>query len=645
MPSAASDGFGADASRRAGGECAAPNPPGAGGLRSEPGAAGRRAERREVVIDAAALVLLALSVGLPWYGHYAKPHTDFFEFAETGRSLLACELPRTLKRAPLYPLLVAGGGAALAPLGVFEAPELVAGQALALMGFAASPVLLYLLLRSYAGGAARWWAAAFVFLPVGVQCASYAIVEPVLVAASLGALLAVRRGGGWAYVLAAAAMLLRYDVAAMLAGVMLADRLGGAPSWRVLRRGATAAMPLAAWLALTAWTWSARSDDHYVAQMADRPEFEPRRALASATECLLPWRESRFPMPAFAAGVEPLVRVGLVRLLQGLALVGVVVLLRRGDRAAVAGSVAFAGYVAVHALFPFHFARFGLPLAGLVLFAAAAGGAAIHRAWQARFSGTSAARREALGSAPRVQDAAVGARLAAPGMGLAGVAGALTAGVVWALGAALVATLWLGLLLTLPWRPADATVTQLVGALLAMVGVGAVYAVGFGGAGVRGAVVAAGVAWFGVFQTRQLPALMGTGVEAVNSVHAARWIRDHADPSPRVLSSEPGVLRMFARGRGAGERFVGLEQIRAAGWSSIVAECRAQGIGYIVWHEHWRQQHGEFYADKWGVDRFDVLRSEATPAGVEIEREFTGTPRTLVLRVAPGDGAGRADAR
>lgn len=587
-------------------------------------------QRLAIVFDSCALLLLALAVGLPWYGHYAKPHTDFFEFAETGRSLLAGELPRTFKRAPLYPLLVATGGAVLAPLGLFEAPELVAGQLLALGAFAASPVLLYLLLRPYAGGAARWWAAAFVFLPVGVQCAAYAIVEPVLVAALLGALLAVRRGGAWSYVLAAGALLLRYDVAAILLGVMLAERQRGQRPPRVLAWGVLAAAPLAAWLALTAWTWAARGDDHYVAQIADRPELAPRRALASATECILPWRESRFAMPASAAGIEPLVRVGLVRALQGLALVGVVVLLRRGDPTAIAGSVAFVGYIGVHALFPFHFVRFGLPLAPLVLLAAAAGAAALRSAWSAW---------AASAPAPRTARPAVGRdeRKTAPRVALA-----LVGRTAWGLGAALVAALGLGLLQTLPWRPADASTTQLVGAVLALVGVGAVFAAGFGEAGLRSVVLAAGMAWFGVFQMRQLPALMGTGAEAVNSVHAARWIRDHADPALRVLSSEPGVLRMFARGGRDAERFLGLEEIRAADWAKVVAECRAKGIGYIVWHEHWRQQHGEFYADKWGVDRFDVLRAVELPAGVMVERELKGPPRTLVLRVAPRRAAENA---
>src|SRR5205823_4085583 len=102
---------------------AAPDPE----IANTPPAAGSDA-RVGSAADIAALLFLGLALALPWRGHFIKPHYDFYQFCETGRSLLHGELPATFKRAPLFPLLIAAGGAALRAAGALDAPELTAGE-------------------------------------------------------------------------------------------------------------------------------------------------------------------------------------------------------------------------------------------------------------------------------------------------------------------------------------------------------------------------------------------------------------------------------------------------------------------------------------------------------------------------------------
>jgi hypothetical protein len=135
-------------------------------------------------------------------------------------------------------------------------------------------------------------------------------------------------------------------------------------------------------------------------------------------------------------------------------------------------------------------------------------------------------------------------------------------------------------------------------------------------------------------QLGQGSAKLGTGQEMRNVVAAARWIREHTAVADRVLSSQPGLLRLFV-GREPADRFIAFADIAAESWPEILTECRQRQITYILWHDALHDVHGGYYADRMRLGRFDGLADPGSAAGVRIERRFEGQPNVVIVRVGP----------
>ena len=103
--------------------------------------------------------------------------------------------------------------------------------------------------------------------------------------------------------------------------------------------------------------------------------------------------------------------------------------------------------------------------------------------------------------------------------------------------------------------------------------------------------------------------------------------------TPR-LSASPGLLRLYAPDAPR-ERFVAFADIRATGWSDILAECRSRRIGYIIWHDDLGREHGGYYAQKWRLERFDPLADAEHAPGVVVERRLAEHPNLVIVRVQP----------
>jgi hypothetical protein len=135
-------------------------------------------------------------------------------------------------------------------------------------------------------------------------------------------------------------------------------------------------------------------------------------------------------------------------------------------------------------------------------------------------------------------------------------------------------------------------------------------------------------------QVSRAAASLGPGDNLRNEVEAARWVRDQAPPGARVLSGTPGLLRLYVAREPRG-RFFGFGDIRAQTWPEIVHECRQRGIAYIIWHDELGAEHGEYYAAKSGLSRFDVLAHPETAPGVQVMRMFPKHPNLIIVRVEP----------
>ena len=548
--------------------------------------------------DVAALVVLGLIVSLTFRGHFVKPHSDFYEFAETGRSLLAGELPASFKRAPLFPILTAAAGRGLSGLEWVEAPEQAAAEWINALLLPLNAVLAYLIGLRWFGRAARWAAVWLIFLPWGVYCTAHVIVEPLLICTVLLTLYAAQRGTRWAYVMAALASITRYDAAGAIVGLAVADLLRREGLGRTALRAALASLPLAIWLTLTAVTWHERSYDHYLAQMGERPwHFDLSWSLGAPLTCV--FEPDRIRLPLVVQDVEPFLREGLRMALGLLALLGAAAAVRRRDRAAIAGLVIYAAYTLIHARFPFAETRFGYPLAPLLLLAAGLG---VRAVWERTRSWTALTRlgRVLLALTAIFVVAALigefGSLPAVPGTG-----GSWSPSVTLRIVVGL-AVVWAAPLLV-DRRAAGRLVVLLARLVLARI------------------------------QVRMAEPLLGTGRQRSNVVAAARWIRDHARPEQRVLSGSPGILRLYCRADPP-DRFLGFKDIEAEAWPDILDECRRRGVTYIIWHDQLYDEHGGYYDKKWRLDRFAGLAEPDAVEGVTPERSFPRNPRLWILRVA-----------
>lgn len=574
--------------------------------------------KRSASLFSPALVAVAAGMlAVVVHGHYLKPHGDFFEFRETGRSLWRGELPDTLRRGPFYPAVLHPLGRMIEWFGPFRAPaDQVAAELLNALLLPINTGLLVLLATPWLGPAAAGVGLWFAVLPAGLLLTAHTLVEPLLITVTLLTLLAAARRSRWAYVWAGVTCVTRYDMAAILPGVFAADLLATGAAGGVgrrlltaLGRAALAALPLAIWLSLTALTWADRSHEHYIAQIASRPIFEPRWSFEIVLQTLMAVDWLRVPLWLWSA--EPLLSRTVALGLPALALIGALGWVWRRDPAGLCALAAFTGYWLIHAIFPFHEHRFGYPPAPLVLLAAAAGAAWVAMLVQRMLPQTSLAWwiggiGAALGLAIVLTEYSVARAIASkPG--------------------------WLENLLPAGLAAAGLTATALV------LPAGASARAGVGRR------VAAGLLVWPVLAAASLPLLrvaltdLRDGREMDNLVAAARWVRDHADPSERVVINVPGLLRLYAGDEPRG-RFLHYEDIAAPDWPGVLDECRDRGIVYLVWHDLLFNEHGVYYTSRWQLERFEPIASPGQTPGIELAAEFPGGPHVWIVRVIGAAG-------
>lgn len=560
-------------------------------------------------LAAAGVVLLSAAIAFGFRGHFVKPQSDFFEFARTGQQMLAGERPRTFKRAPLYPLIVASGGWVLRGVAGGESPEQTFAEWFNACIAPLNTLLVLLIARRWMSPAAAVTVAAWsALIPLAAWCGANAIVEAPLVGTILLTIWLAQRGSGWAYFAAMLATALRYDAAGLLAGLVIWDLLRTASPVRVALQALAATTPMGVWLLLTWLYWNPADGEHYLAQIRNRPSVSAGHALWALQVTLAAILQPlQLTLPAFAAGWADPVEAAGRWALYAAALCGGAALLWRCDRGAAALLACYLGYTAVHVVFPFEEYRFGYPLAPLAVIAAGVGAA--------RVVGV-------LGSVAVLRPAwFIGGGLLVLVCGLGIVAEALdvraAAGAAGARATRLTALVCGGLLVfwLIPrWR--RGRLRSRLAVLLAIMLAGRLHA-------------------------RETAAMMGSGLEMANVVAAARWVRDHATPADRVLSTVPGLLQLYAGVEPRG-RFVELQRIRGETWPQILRELRLAGITYIVWHDAVFSEAGGYYIDAWGLRRFEPLNDPAFAPGIWIEKiipaEQERGPNVWILRVK---GVGR----
>lgn len=562
-------------------------------------------------LEILAIVSLGLAIALPLRGHYLKPHADFIGFHDTADALADGDFGASHKRAPVYPALLAIGGGALRKLGFSDPPPRIvfAGWLNSLL-LPVNAVLVLLIARHWLAAlrlpllAARWVSIVFLILPLGISLSAHLLVEPLLTAMTLAAVLAGGcRHRALAYLVAATATMTRYDAAGLLAGLVFADALTGKKRTAILR-GVLGVLPLMAWLGLTALYWEREVGDHYVQQIFERPQFSPMefaRVILDAAFAL-----PRVHLPAWLDVDALLVGSGLRLLFVGSMAIGLWRLIFLRERSMIVAAGFALGYWFVHAVFPFSYERFGYPLSPLVLIAAGVGVTAL------------VCCKRPAGSAGAMRPAELH----------------FLSVLLYSASAILAAILLVGNIDTI----ADAlrmpraswhsylTTCAILGSLAA-----AVFA--------RFRVWPANLAIFlGIVpglvpaQLREACGWLGTGEDRCNLVTTAKWIATNVPRDGMVLTDLGGLIRIY--GGPCAIQSVGYEEIGADSWPEIVGELRSRGVRYITWHDDIFAEFADaFYASRLRLERFMRLGDSEIPHEIESLAELPGDPNVRIFEI------------
>jgi hypothetical protein len=197
------------------------------------------------------LGLLCLGTALYWsvqYHPFLVPNNDYYSFERVTKAFASGELPRSFKRGPILPLLMA----ALAPAMPEPHRELHAALALNAAFSIGVLVLLFRLGSRLLGAGALLapvlFATAAQFHAMGLQ----PLVEPSLGFFCVATIVLFQARSPWQYAAAAAAALSRLEAATLIPVLFLLNCRFDRRFWRNAALSALASVPLLAWTALGA---------------------------------------------------------------------------------------------------------------------------------------------------------------------------------------------------------------------------------------------------------------------------------------------------------------------------------------------------------------------------------------------------------
>ena len=276
---------------------------------------------------------------------FSVPHLDYFGFLGVAESFSAAELPVSFKRAPLYPALMALG-ALFAP---GADPYLTAARGINVLATPVTMVLAYLFAKPALGRWSVWAVAWLASSPVFTLNGAQPICEMFYAALILGTLVVTGRGG-WPYLLGGLAALTRYEAVALVLLLGAFDFFAGRRR-RAILFTALAVFPVALWVGIS--LVKAGPVHPYLEQyLIYRPA--PVEFLKAAASLLITAR----PPAAVALSFFGL----------ALAIAGVFYAAKRIRSTYVVAAVFLVVYLVAHAVYPWPFRRFFLPVLAIAVF-------------------------------------------------------------------------------------------------------------------------------------------------------------------------------------------------------------------------------------------------------------------------------------
>ncbi len=167
------------------------------------------------------IILLAFGVykSIRLFGALPVPNPDYSGFVNTGKELLAFNIPSTFKRTPVLGMLIVTlshfvGGAH---------PTLTAGWLLnAIMGVL-NTVLLWQIAKKLLGNAGIWFAVVAMLNPWIMRYQASPIAETSMIFFTLASFYFIFKHSNWAYVFASIASIVRYELTVLIFIAFLMD--------------------------------------------------------------------------------------------------------------------------------------------------------------------------------------------------------------------------------------------------------------------------------------------------------------------------------------------------------------------------------------------------------------------------------------
>lgn len=201
-----------------------------------------------------------------YYGHQPVPNPDFMGFVETGRSLLAFQLPPTLKRAPVLGLLQVGLGRIVGG----EHPTLTGAWLVNAIMHPLNLILLWCIGKQIAGKPSPWLVVIMIINPWVIQLSTQPIAEITLLFFFLLTFYFIFRRSNWSYLFASIATMVRYDGAVLILIIFIMDLVrhkGKRERVMVFLYAVMATVPFGLWMLATIINWQNESGGHYLQEL------------------------------------------------------------------------------------------------------------------------------------------------------------------------------------------------------------------------------------------------------------------------------------------------------------------------------------------------------------------------------------------
>ena len=534
-----------------------------------------------------ALIAMLLGFGVYhsviYFGHQVVPNSDFPGFVQTGRQLLAGQLPSDYKRAPVVGILQV----TLSRLAGGQHPDLTGGWLLNALLHPLSVVLVYLIGRMIVGRAAFWVALIASINPYVLQLVCDPIAETTLMFFVLITFLFILRGSSWAYLFASLTSMVRYEGAALILAAFVMDMIRRKTSgrrWRAFGYAVLASVPLGLWMLGTAWQKKPLADTHYLNVLVLGGQ-----TWDTFTEFMgILWEATLRHLLLTAASVkhflgtsprfDELPNQGIFALSKILAvatfLFGCVYGLIQRQGRILALLIFFVPYVMVHSLMPeYIYHRFGTPIHWIVLLVCIYG---LQSVWRM-----------------------INANNRVPG----------SVKIVLQVGLGVVALVWLAPLLDYPAKlvPGSRDSAYLPYVALGVLAGGIVVCTWRDG--IRSLVRTSAVAILlgaMVFSNQYSVArVVGNGDRDIEFKRLADWFYEKGRDGEKLVTTMPGHLKTYAPARRG--QVVPTNAIKAADPQDFVSRCREKGVVYVAWDSRLGFARRDRYYKIFGLQHIAML--------------------------------------